>query len=166
MTEDKKVGIIFSECNSPSSPKFGNFHMKNKNHAPSLIKKISRMILQFYGLVNFQPTEEDFFSVFYVSGSSGKISTAWKVSKYGVTSGPYFPKISVFSPNTGQKYLRIWTLFTHCRSVSRTLSNSVMENLRKFCILEVWQDFKCVWLSKIWSGNHSLGVCIRGGKKC
>ena len=69
--------------------------MKNKNHAPSLIKKISRMILQFYGLVNFQPTEEDFFSVFYVSGSSGKISTAWKVSKYGVTSGPYFPIIGL-----------------------------------------------------------------------
>ena len=95
MTKDKKVGIIFSECDSPSSPKFGNFHMKNKNHAPSLIKKISRMILQFYGLVNFQPTEEGFFSVFYVSGSSGKISTAWKVSKYGVTSGPYFPIIGL-----------------------------------------------------------------------
>ena len=95
MTKDKKVGIIFSECDSPSSPKFGNFHMKNKNHAPSLIKKISRMILQFYGLVNFQPTEEEFFSVFYVSGSSGKISTAWKVSKYGVTSGPYFPIIGL-----------------------------------------------------------------------
>ena len=27
------------------------------------------------------------------------IYTAWKVSKYGVISGPYFP---VFSPNTGK----------------------------------------------------------------
>ena len=28
-----------------------------------------------------------------------KLSTAWKVSKYGVFSAPYFP---VFSPNTGK----------------------------------------------------------------
>ena len=28
-----------------------------------------------------------------------KASTAWKVSKYGVISGPYFP---VFGPNTGK----------------------------------------------------------------
>ena len=27
------------------------------------------------------------------------LNTAWKVSKYGVFSGPYFP---VFSPNTGK----------------------------------------------------------------
>ena len=37
-------------------------------------------------------------------------STAWKVSKYGVFSGPYFP---VFGPNT-EIYLHIWTLFTQC----------------------------------------------------
>ena len=30
---------------------------------------------------------------------SGRYYTAWKVSKYGVLSGPYFP---VFSPNTGK----------------------------------------------------------------
>ena len=36
--------------------------------------------------------------------------TAWKVSKYGVFSGPYFP---VFSPNTrkfGRKKIIFWTL--------------------------------------------------------
>ena len=33
--------------------------------------------------------------------------TSWKVSKYGVISGPYFP---VFEP----EILRIWTLFTQC----------------------------------------------------
>ena len=47
--------------------------------------------------------------------------TAWKVSKYGVFSGPYFPVFgleSVFlysfrtQENTDQKKLRIWTLFT------------------------------------------------------
>ena len=37
--------------------------------------------------------------------------TAWKVSKYGVFSGPYFP---AFGLNTDQKKLRIWTLFTQC----------------------------------------------------
>ena len=33
--------------------------------------------------------------------------TAWKVSKYGAISGPYFP---VFSPNTG-KYRQEITLY-------------------------------------------------------
>ena len=54
-----------------------------------------------------------------------KCSTAWKVSKYGVFSGPYFPalglntercRISPYSVrmrgNTDQKQLRIWTIFT------------------------------------------------------
>ena len=35
------------------------------------------------------------------------LPTAWKVSKYGVFSGSYFP---VFGLNTDQKKLRIWTL--------------------------------------------------------
>ena len=42
--------------------------------------------------------------------------TAWKVSKYRVFSGPYFP---VFSPTTGkygQKKLRIWKLLTQWQS--------------------------------------------------
>ena len=37
--------------------------------------------------------------------------TAWKVSKYGVFSGPYFP---AFGLNTDQEKLLIWTLFTQC----------------------------------------------------
>ena len=52
--------------------------------------------------------------------------TAWKVSKYGVFSGPYFPvfglNTEIFSlcsvriqANANQKKLRIWTLFTQCR---------------------------------------------------
>ena len=39
------------------------------------------------------------------------IITAWKVSKYGVFSGPYFPG---FGLNTDQKTLCIWTPFTQC----------------------------------------------------
>ena len=39
------------------------------------------------------------------------IINVWKVSKYGVFSGPYFPACGL---NTDQKKLRIWTLFTQC----------------------------------------------------
>ena len=38
---------------------------------------------------------------------------AWKVSKYGVFSGPYFP---TFGLNTDPKKLRMWTLFTQCKT--------------------------------------------------
>ena len=56
------------------------------------------------------------------------VSTAWRVSKYEVLSGPYFPvfglnkeiyrksKYSVrILENIDQKKLSIWTLFTLCR---------------------------------------------------
>ena len=35
----------------------------------------------------------------YLAPQDMKYSTAWKVSKYGVISGPYFP---VFNPSTGK----------------------------------------------------------------
>ena len=38
--------------------------------------------------------------------------TAWKVSRYGFWSSPYFP---VFGLNTDQKKLRIWKLFMQCQ---------------------------------------------------
>ena len=42
------------------------------------------------------------------------IITAWKVSKYGVISGPYFSVLYAdwIQENADQKLLRIWTLFT------------------------------------------------------
>ena len=55
--------------------------------------------------------------------------TVWKVSKYGVSSVPYFPVFRLnteiyrenlliqpdrIQENTDQKKLRIWTLFTQC----------------------------------------------------
>ena len=70
---------------------------------------------------------------------NSSLNTGWKVSKYGVFSGPYFPhsdwirrdirilRISPYSvrmrENTDQKKLRIWTLFTQCQQLknSRTL---------------------------------------------
>ena len=39
------------------------------------------------------------------------IDTVWKVSKYGVFSGPFTVQMR---ENTDQKNLRIWTLFTQC----------------------------------------------------
>ena len=40
--------------------------------------------------------------------------TAWKVSKYGVISGPYFSVFRLNTENTAQKKIRIRTLFTQC----------------------------------------------------
>ena len=38
------------------------------------------------------------------------LDTAWKVPKYGVFSGPYFPVFGRIQENTDQKTLRLWTL--------------------------------------------------------
>ena len=58
-------------------------------------------------------------------GRNSATITAWKVSKYGVISGPYFPAFGLNTETyevslhiqsecrkTDQKWLRIWTLFT------------------------------------------------------
>ena len=49
----------------------------------------------------WQPTQTNhrMFELLSCSFSCFDIVTAWKVSKYVVISGPYFP---VFSPNTGK----------------------------------------------------------------
>ena len=52
---------------------------------------------------------EDINNTITRQGSIPRVNTAWKVSKYGVFSGPYFP---TFGLNTEQKRLRVWTLFT------------------------------------------------------
>ena len=46
-------------------------------------------------------------------------STAWKVSKYGDFSGPYFP---AFGPD-----FRIWTLFKQCRFLNASLHRATPE---------------------------------------
>ena len=62
-------------------------------------------------------------------------STAWKVSKYRVISGPYFP---VFVLNTDQKQLRIWTPFTQWSIVA------TKRRLRKktvtYMALSIWWE--------------------------
>ena len=58
-------------------------------------------------------------------------STAWKVSKYGVFSGPYFPtfglntKRYVFSPNAGKIRTIKYYIFGH-------LSHSVDQQIKNF----------------------------------
>ena len=84
--------------------------------------------------------------------------TAWKVSKYSVFSGPYFPHsdwirrdtpyLSVFSPNAGntdQKKLCIWTLFTQWLPVRRLANSYSTESLtievfinNKRCYVASW----------------------------
>ena len=46
---------------------------------------------------------------FFFQKLCADMSTAWKVSKYGVFSRPYFTAIGL---NADQKKLRIWALFT------------------------------------------------------
>ena len=46
---------------------------------------------------------------FFFQNLCADMSTAWKVSKYGVFSRPYFTVIGL---NADQKKLRIWALFT------------------------------------------------------
>ena len=56
--------------------------------------------------------------------------TVWKVSKYGVFSGPYFPPYSVqMQENTDQKKLRIWALFTQCQIHHACFYKSLVEKL-------------------------------------
>ena len=46
------------------------------------------------------------------------IITTWKVSKYGVFSGSYFPVIGLNTAKYGPEKRRIWTLFTQCKRCS------------------------------------------------
>ena len=66
--------------------------------------------------------------------------TAWKVSKYVVFSGPYFP---AFGLNTDQKKLRIWTLFTQSLNqheiISQTDSNLKVNTY--FCLPWVFRPY-------------------------
>ena len=81
---------------------------------------------------------EDFSNSFLVG-------TVWKVSKYGVFSGPYFPALGLnteiywteyvnlrskspylvrIQENTDQKKLRVWTLSTQCCRIVNAITTS------------------------------------------
>ena len=67
-----------------------------------------RIYLSFYWNA-YPEIRKLFLDVFKAFDRFWHTVTAWKLSKYGVFSGPYFP---AFGLNTDQKKLRIWTLFT------------------------------------------------------
>ena len=59
----------------------------------------------------------DLFLMFLVSRKNWVQNTAWKVSKYGVFSGPYFTTFGLFS---------IWTLFPQQKSTTVTYTHKNM----------------------------------------
>ena len=66
--------------------------------------------------------------------------TSWKVSKYGVISGPYFP---VFSPNTGKK------------------GPEITPHLDTFHTVQI-TCFHCIGVSRQWISDYSdiISVCV------
>ena len=101
--------------------------------------------------------------------TKSSIFTAWKVSKYGVFSDPYFTvfglNTGIFSSNTGKcrpEKLRIWTLFTQCLDVwhgsdyafgagnNAQLNRRVLEDqvciLLKVCLLyQYYEKYVCCY---------------------
>ena len=79
--------------------------------------------------------------------------TTWKVSKYGVISGPYFPlfglNTEIFSvqENTDQKKLRIWSLFRQCVEMKNLSTISVFKRE-----VEKWMPESCS--GKLFSLKH------------
>ena len=66
-------------------------------------------------------------------------STAWKVSKYRVFSGLYFP---AFSQNTDQKKFCFWTLFSQCNAKTANIRNRWLVPLGKR-LSSGWFIFPC-----------------------
>ena len=80
-------------------------------------------------------------------------STTWKVSKYGVFSGPYFPVfglktsyLSIFSLNAGKygpEKLRVWTHFIQCSKhwILLTSAEQILilsESPCDICLIYIW----------------------------
>ena len=62
-------------------------------------------------------------------------TTAWKVSKYGIFSGTLFLYSDWILENTGQKNLRIWTLFTQCTLLTVNCTGDVF-----LTVILIFQD--------------------------
>ena len=82
-----------------------DFHSSGPFCSEFKSKRTSPMLSFFQIFVEFMHVE------FYVKKGVSFNDTTWKVSKYGVFSGPYSVRMR---ENTDQKKLRIWTLFTQC----------------------------------------------------
>ena len=105
--------------------------------------------------------------------------TAWKVSWYGVISGPYFPVFGLNSirtqENTDQKKLRIWTLFTQCiiynQSIDlykipypnnnlnwKTFPNNFLNKFKIFWIFQAVQNKKNSFLSTLCRRRYDVAT--------
>ena len=91
---------------------------------------------------------------------------AWKVSKYGVISGPHFP---IFGLNTDtyeenlriqSEYRKIQTrntsVFGHISLQSRHAQSSFEVSLRIFGVISVLQPFECLVHTKTRNINYEL----------
>ena len=100
------------------------------------------MPLEFSGTLSYFFPKLFICTILTIRFSEG--DTAWKVSKYGVISGPYFP---VFGLNTDHKQLCIWTLFTQwdilCKFEDRAFTGTLQNN----CFVEKFQKVqeKYLW---------------------
>ena len=82
----------------------------------------------------------------------GNFNTVWKVAKYGVFSGPYFPVFGLSKGKYGPEKLRMWTPFTQCNVAIHSnklypeLSESEVKKLHeKFCD-EIVLALLCCWV--------------------
>ena len=108
---------INSKCKSGARYFLSLLFMKIHSYGPVIWRYVVRYLQSCF--VMFNSCYLSLFKYFKINWS---FYIAWKVSKYGVFSDPYFPVfglnteyLSVFSPNTGKygpEKIRIWTLFT------------------------------------------------------
>ena len=97
-----RIRTLFTQYNTQHATRIHTYIQQNKTH--TRIHTAEQKKKQFVKCIK----------MIFISATLTKLLrfTAWKVSKYRVFSGPYFP---VFSPNTGKygpEKLRISTLFT------------------------------------------------------
>ena len=100
------------------------------------------------------------WQIFQKTGSVNHPHTAWKVSKYGVFSGPYFPS---FGPNT-ERYGVSLGIHSKCEK-KRTRKNSVFGHFSPSVIHLLWCRYlltlscrwKTEWIEKIWCVIHMIG---------
>ena len=108
---------INSKCKSGARYFLSLLFMKIHSYGPVIWWYVVRYLQSCF--IMFNSCYLSLFKYFKINWS---FYIAWKVSKYGVFSDPYFPVfglntkyLSVFSPNTGKygpEKIRIWTLFT------------------------------------------------------
>ena len=93
--------------------------------------------------------------------------TAWKMSKYGVFYGPYFPVFGLnteicfvnsvqIQENTDQKKLRIWTLLTQWFILKLSIC-SALQPIKADILLHIFFIGNSIFLSGLWLlklGNH------------